>query len=94
MFRVHSQYLDSATGFHVILLQDESGNQHVVQIAVGAEKCPACGIAYPKDNLGAVDPKAMIASVSESLNRAQEAAMAYAKKHGLKVKAFAGKPNG
>ena len=84
MFRLHSQYLDSATGFHVILLKDQLGNQHVVQIAVGADKCPACGVAYPKDSLGALNPQAMIAVVADSLNQSREAQLAYAKKHGLK----------
>ena len=86
MFQLHTQYLDSATGFHVITLKDALGNQHIVQISVGADKCPACGAVYPKDNLAEIDPKAIVAKINNSLNKSHEAQVAYAKKHGLKVK--------
>jgi hypothetical protein len=86
VFQLQTQYLDSATGFHVITLKDAQGNQHIVQIAVGADKCPACGAVYPKDNVGEINPAAMIATVNDSLNKSYESQLAYAKKHGLKVR--------
>jgi len=48
MFSVHQQYLDLASGFHVIELRDERGNRHMVQLAVGHDACPACGAVHPK----------------------------------------------
>ncbi len=86
MYNLHQQYLDSATGFHVIELRDERGNRHLVQLAVGADACPACGALHPKDNLGALDPKAAIAKVNEALNSSQQQILTYAAKHALTVK--------
>ncbi len=53
MYSLHQQYLDIASGFHVIELRDERGNRHLVQLAVGHDACPACGAVHPKDNLDA-----------------------------------------
>ena len=86
MFQVHTQYLDPASGFHVIELRDEHGVQHMVQIAVGHEKCYACGAVYPKDSLGEIDPKAMVAKVNAALDQARQNRLSYAKKHGLKMR--------
>ena len=43
MYSLHQQYLDLASGFHVIELRDERGNLHLVLLAVGHNACPACG---------------------------------------------------
>ena len=86
MFQVHAQYLDPASGFHVIELRDEDGVQHLVQIAVGHEKCYACGAVYPKDALGEIDPKAAVAKVNAALDQSRENLLNYVKKHGLKVR--------
>jgi uncharacterized protein (UPF0212 family) len=86
MYSIHKQQVDMASGFHVIELRDERGHQHFVQIAVGHNCCPACGAVYPKDNLGDIDPKAMLRDVAESLNKSEADVNEYAKKHGLKVK--------
>jgi hypothetical protein len=85
-YSLHQQYLDLASGFHVIELRDERGNRHLVQISVGHDSCPACGAVHPKTNLGELDPKAAIAQINEALNTSQNNLMAYAAKHGLKVK--------
>lgn len=86
MYNVHSQHLDLASGFHVIELRDEKGHTHIVQIAVGADSCPACGHAHPKDYLGQIDPKAMVAEVNANLNKSQADMLAYARKHGIPIK--------
>ncbi len=86
MFRLHKQYLDPASGFHVIDLRDENGMRHLVQIAVGHEKCYACGWIYPKDASNAIDPAAAVAKVNAALDQSQQSFMSYAKKHGLKIK--------
>jgi hypothetical protein len=85
MFRPHTQYLDPATGFHVIELQDENGVRHLVQIAVGHEACPACGAVYPKNNLGEIDPKAAVAKINAALDQSRANLLEYAKKHGVKI---------
>ena len=61
MYSLHQQYLDMASGFHVIELRDERGNRHLIQLAVGHDACPACGAVHPKDNLGSLDPAAAVA---------------------------------
>jgi hypothetical protein len=86
MFNLHQQYLDTATGFHVIELRDDRGNRHVVQLAVGHDACPSCGAIYPKDQLDTLDPEAAIRQVTEMLNTSQQQVLRYAVKHGLKVK--------
>jgi hypothetical protein len=85
MYRLHQQYLDLASGFHVIELRDERGNRHLLQLAVGHTACPACGTVQPKDNLDALDPAAAVAQVSEALDTSQRQMLAYAAKHGLMV---------
>lgn len=84
-FSLHEQYIDSASGFHVIVLRDGK-KEHLVQIALAADSCPACGAVHPKDNLGTIDPRAAVASVLEELNRSQSDITAYATKHGVQIK--------
>jgi hypothetical protein len=86
MYSLHEQYLDVASGFHVIELRDERGNRHLVQLAVGHDSCPACGAVHPKNSLGALDPAAAIARVKEALNTSQQQMLNYAVKHGLIVR--------
>ena len=85
MFQVHEQYLDLESGHHVVKLRDGK-TEHIVQIAVGFDSCPACGHVHPKTNLGELDPKAAVAQVIESLNQSHANMQEYAKKHGLSVK--------
>jgi uncharacterized protein (UPF0212 family) len=85
-YTVHEQYLDRKTGFHVIELRDERGHRHFVQIAVGFDHCPACGYLTPKNNLGEIDPTALVAEVNVQLNAVNANLAAYAEKHKLKVK--------
>jgi hypothetical protein len=86
MYSLHQQYLDLASGFHVIELRDERGHQHLVQLAVGHDACPACGAVHPKDNLDTLDPAAAVQQINESLNTSQQQMLLYAGKHGLAVK--------
>jgi hypothetical protein len=86
MFSVHQQYLDLASGFHVIELRDERGHRHLIQLAVGHDACPACGAVHPKDNLGSLDPAAAVHQISTALNTSQQQMLNYAGKHGLTVK--------
>jgi hypothetical protein len=86
MFRPHTQYLDLASGYHVIELLDEHGTKHLVQIAVGHEACPACGAVQPKNNVGEIDPKAAVTEVSTALEQSRQDLLEYAKKHGVRVK--------
>ena len=86
MYSLHQQYLDMASGFHVIELRDERGNRHLIQLAVGHDSCPACGAVHPKDNLDSLDPAAAVAKVNEALNTSQRQMLNYAGKHGLTVR--------
>jgi hypothetical protein len=86
MFSLHQQYLDMASGFHVIELRDERGNRHLIQLAVGHDACPACGAVHPKDNLDNLDPSAAVHQVNEALNTSQRQMLDYATKHGLTVR--------
>jgi hypothetical protein len=86
MYSLHQQYLDLASGFHVIELRDERGHRHLIQLAIGHDTCPACGTVHAKDNLGALDPAAAIRQTSAALNTSQQQMLTYAAKHGLTVK--------
>jgi hypothetical protein len=86
MYSLQQQYLDLASGFHVIELRDQRGNRHLIQLAVGADACPACGAVHPKDNLGALDPAAAVRQINVALNTSQRQMLAYAGKHGLTVR--------
>lgn len=86
MYSIQSQHLDLASGFHVIVLENERRKRHVLQIAVGHDCCPACGAAYAKDNLGHIDPKAAAAQAIAELNSSESGMLAYAEKHGLAVR--------
>jgi len=86
MYSLHQQYLDLASGFHVIELRDERGHRHLIQLAIGHDACPACGSVHPKDNLGALDPAAAVQQVASALNTSQQQMLTYAAKHGLTVK--------
>jgi hypothetical protein len=86
MYSLHEQYVDLASGFHVIELRDERGHRHLIQLALGHDSCPACGAVHPKDNLETLDPAAAIAAVNEALNTSQRQMLAYAGKHGLRVR--------
>jgi len=85
VFEVTEQYLDTASGFHVIKLR-HGKTEHIVQIAVGHDTCPACGRVAPKDNLGELDPKAMVQGVQDDMNKSLQAQLAYAKKHGIPIR--------
>ena len=82
VFRLHSQYVDSSTGMHVMELRNGNA-KHIVQIAVGHDACPMCGVVYPKEN-GAIDPAAILKSVSDGLNQSAKNVSEYAQKHGLR----------
>jgi hypothetical protein len=86
MYSLHQQYLDLASGFHVIELRDERGHRHLIQLAIGHDSCPACGTVHAKDNLGALDPAAAARQISDALNTSQQQMLTYAAKHGLTVK--------
>jgi hypothetical protein len=86
MFSLHQQYLDTASGFHVIELRDERGNRHLVQLAVGHDSCPSCGAVHPKDILGNLDPAATVQQIKEALNMSQQQMLDYAGRHGLTVR--------
>ena len=86
MYNLHEQYLDSASGFHVIELRDERGHRHLVQLAIGHDACPACGMVQPKDGLGDLDPVAAVRSVADALNTSQQQMLSYATRHGLTVR--------
>jgi hypothetical protein len=86
MYNLHQQYLDTASGFHIIELRDQRGNRHLIQLAVGHETCAACGAVHPKNNLEALDPVVAVQQVVEALNASQEHMLLYAAKHGLRVK--------
>jgi hypothetical protein len=86
VYSVYAQHLNTASGFHVIELRNEHGHQHLVQIPIAHDSCPACGHVHPKTGLDEIDPKALVAQVVESLNASHANMLAYAQKHGLKVK--------
>jgi hypothetical protein len=86
MYSVQQQYVDAASGFHVIELADERGNRHMVQLAVKHAACAACGWVHPRDAAGVVDPAKAVAQVVEGLHTQQTQLRDYAARHGLTVR--------
>jgi hypothetical protein len=84
-YQLHSEYVDEGSGFHVIVLRD-GRKEHILQIAIGYDSCPACGAVYPKTNLNEIDPKAAAATAVSGLNKSQNDRLLYAKKHNLTVR--------
>ena len=85
-YQVHKQYVDLESGFHVVELRDERGHKHIAQIALAGETCPACGRLTPKDNLGELNPSALIGEVNADRNLEQRNMVEYARKHGISIK--------
>lgn len=83
---VVEQYVDTRSGMHVVrLLRKCDGHEHILQIFVGHSSCPACGgirHAAGRD----IDPKAAVDDVIRELAESHAAMLAYADKHGVKVR--------
>lgn len=84
MFALHEQYIDAASGFHVVVLRDGK-KEHILQIGIGHDSCPACGVVHPK-SLDGVDPKQAVTSAISALDAQQAEMLEYAQKHGVKVR--------
>lgn len=85
-------HIDGRTGVHVVRLHNPvTDGEHLVHILLGADSCSHCKRPFPKDDLGAVDPKAIVAEALAILRDNHEAVMAYAEKHGLHMKVGQGK---
>lgn len=84
MYQVESQYVDSASGFHVVTLRDGNA-RHIVQLPVDGDKCPMCGTVFP-GSPEEIDPRNAVAQVIDSLAESQARRAAYAKKYGLTIK--------
>lgn len=85
-FQVTSQYFDKASGMHVAKLRNEHDIEHIVQIAVSHDACPACGHVHLKSDTGSLDPRAMIAAVIADLDASHAQMDAYIAQHKLTVK--------
>lgn len=87
MWKKTQEYVDLELGHHVIRLRNEhSGAEHLVQIVLGHDACPHCGVVKAKDNLGEHDPAVHVERVLAELNRSHEQMLAYAKQHGVAVR--------
>lgn len=84
-YQIHDQYVDLAAGMHVIEIRDGSTSE-IVQVALRNHSCPACGVLYPKASLAEYDPKAKVAELIEQREASKAEVMAYAQKHGIKVR--------
>jgi hypothetical protein len=85
MFSIHQQYVDLRSGMHVVEMRD-GDDRHFVQIAIGHDKCIACGRVHPKDNVDQLDPRALVAEVNAALDKSHEQMREYAKKHNLTIR--------
>jgi len=80
-------HINGLTGAHHIRLENTvTGADHHIQIMLGAEHCAHCKRPHPKDDLGVVDPKAIVAEAIEMLNGNHNAVLEYAAKHGIHIK--------
>lgn len=81
-----NDHVDGRTGQHFICLENTAtGGEHHLYIRLGAEGCAHCRRPFPKDDLDAVDPKAVIREALDMLTKNHEALLAYAEKHGVPI---------
>lgn len=81
-------HIDGRTGTHFIRLENSvTGGVHELHIRLGVDCCSHCSRPLPKGDLGAVDPKAIVAEALEMLIKNHQAVLDYAEKHGIAVKA-------
>lgn len=85
-WHLHEQYVDVASGFHVIELRDARGNQNFRQIMLRGLGCPACGAAHVKTNIEELDVQGTIAQAIAEQNFMEEQMLEHAKKNGLVVR--------
>ena len=79
-------HVDGRTGLHVVRLHNSvTDGEHLLHIALGVDYCTHCKRPFPKDELGAVDPAALVADALDMLRRNHDAVMEYAAKHRLPV---------
>lgn len=90
-YQIKTQHVNVGEGHHYIVLHDpETGAEHHVMIRTGHDSCPTCGHVKPKDNLGALDLKAIVKEEIGNLEKAKAQTKEWARKHNiplLKVKA-------
>lgn len=80
-------HIDARTGIHHIHLDNPvTGGEHHLLIPLRAETCPHCSRPHPQDDLGAVDPKAVVQEALDMLTANHKAVLDYAAKHGIHVK--------
>lgn len=83
-FEIKEQYLDLHTGMHVIRLHHpESKREHLVQVHVGLDACPACGHVTPREDF---DASAHVAETIEKLDDHHAQILAYAARHRVPIK--------
>jgi uncharacterized protein (UPF0212 family) len=81
-----SEHVDVELGYHIAKLKNHAtGQEHIVQIAIGHEACPHCGGAKAKAGLSEFVPQDQIATVIEELNRSHTDIQEYARRHGLRT---------
>jgi hypothetical protein len=80
-------HIDGRTGIHHIRLENTAtGGEHHLQILLGVDACPHCSRPHPKDELGSLDPKAIIADALDMLKANHQAVLDYAAKHDIPVR--------
>lgn len=78
------EHVDEAQGTHTMFLEDRASQppaRHQLTILLGPRSCPLCGHATPFDNLGEIDPKAVLEREIAALEEASAAKRAYRLKH-------------
>jgi hypothetical protein len=79
-------YFDAATGHVVAKMSHENGAQHRLQIIGGFDSCPHCGHVVPKNNLGEVDIRAILAAELAAFEKAQADTGAWVRKFNVPLK--------
>ncbi len=80
-------HVDGRTHTHNIhLFNSVTGAEHNIHILLGVDGCPTCGRAYPKNDLGHIDPKAIVDEALAMLRENHAAVLAYAERHNIPVK--------
>jgi hypothetical protein len=86
IYAIHEQFVDTKSGMHVIRLRrNTDGHEHLVQIFIGHDGCPACGHVRAGDGTG-LDPGKVVADVITDLAASYLGMLDYAQKHGVSIR--------
>jgi hypothetical protein len=87
LYEIHEQFVDTKSAMHVLRLRrNTDGHEHLVQIFIGHDGCPACGHVRAGGDGAGLDPGKVVADVIKDLEASYLGMLDYAKKHKVPIR--------